>query len=170
MALSKILSPVTLWNEFIQLLSGTHKFEDRYHSLEIKIENGMKGHSLTFKDEYFSSGGSYSHVRTTIEPNKSALARVANGKGCPTGVCGGMAFSIDGTEEFLIIGFTNPILGCMKSYIEVNREGKAKTGYDKCGDDAKKVDEDHDKFILEAMFHMSEKASRKIVYIIREKP
>lgn len=150
-----------------EMLHGSKDLPDRYRSLELVIINGMKNTSLKFKEEFFDSGACYTHPETTVPPYNYTIVTVANGRGCPIGVTGGLAFSIEGTGENLIIGFTNPILGCMKSYIEKRKGGRAETAYDKCEDGKKKVIKDG-KFTLEAMFEESKIADRKVLYLITD--
>ena len=118
------------------------EFQSRYRSLELFIVNKTKEATLQLKDEYFSSGSWFEHFpQATMEPGKEYKAFVANRKGAGTGVTGGLQFSINRETKYLLLGFTNPIMGCYKTYVNILLDDSctAKKGYDNAQDDKHKV-------------------------------
>lgn len=96
-----IISGISIWSLFEK-------------SLELQIINATSDHTLTWGDEdtytYFDDGHFKSHPSySVVLPNSCNVATFSNKTMCPSGVDGAIAFRIDNTNKFLIIGFRNSI-------------------------------------------------------------
>lgn len=84
----------------------------RFRSLELQLVNATSDHNFTWGDEgtdaYFHRGCFYTHpTQSVVLPNSCTVATVSNKNMCPTGVDGAIAFRIDDTNNYLVIGFWN---------------------------------------------------------------
>lgn len=142
------------------------KFSGRLRSLELTLENKTTNVTVSFEEEYFWSGDWFEHFsRSSIKPGETSKAFVASKFLALAGVTGGLMFKIiiNGIREpsYLIIGFTNPSLGCYKTYIEVSgvRLG-ARHGYNNAKDNTHKICECNG-FKVEAVFAASNNGGGK---------
>lgn len=86
----------------------------RYRSLELQLLNGTSDHNFTWVDgsthNYFEDGGIYSHpIFPIVHPKRCTVVKVSNRSWCFTGVKGAIAFQIDDTNKYLVIGFRNSV-------------------------------------------------------------
>ena len=90
------------------------QFRRCHRSLELTVHNKTKAATLVFpgeevEGEYFFMGTWFEHFTPRIiPPGQFSKAFVANKRGAPTGVNGGLKFLIKKTkysEKYLIIGF-----------------------------------------------------------------
>lgn len=102
--------------------STDDSFKRRIRGLELTIRNKTEKITLKFEKEYFNSGTWFRMFRSIqILPDESSRALVANRSGALTGVSGGLMFTFESnTKKYLIIGFTNPLIGCYKTYISIS--------------------------------------------------
>lgn len=120
-------------------------FSRRFRSLELTISNETSGVSLKFPGEdgeFFKTGTWFEHFcPRVVSPGTYSKGFVTNKSRAPTGVTGGLKFIIESTNDteataarpkYLIIGFTNPLLGCYKTFISIttNPNLGARHGYD----------------------------------------
>lgn len=155
---------------FAMVFDGAKKLKKRYRSLELVIVNGLTNHSLKYSGFHFDSGNFFSHPTSrVIEPQSFTIATVANKQGSVLcGVAGGMAFKISGTSLYFIIGFTHPALGSIKSVVDIDQIGKAKSGYNQTDNGDRKYVKKHG-CIMEAWLEESDISDRRIVFYIYEK-
>lgn len=154
--------------------------KSRYKSLELEIINDTT-HKLNWKDDdthrYFDDGCFYSHPESSvIPPNGSTVAKVSNKRMHPTGVNGVVAFQIDDTTKYLVIGFRSSSIPFSSpehvvTVITMRRERKPKEELDRvyktiCNDKAKDVFEDG--FKIQSKLEVSSDCDRKIVITISE--
>ena len=115
-------------------VSNRKEFEKKLRSLELTVSNVTKAATLTFAGEFFDSGTWFEHFSASvIGPNGASKCFVSNKEGAPTGVTGGITFKIEQKnrkDKYLRIGFTNPFLGCYKTYIGIGGSPGAKLGYE----------------------------------------
>ena len=98
-------------------------FRKRFCSLELSIVNKTERATLQLKEEHFSSGSWFEHfLQASMEPGKTYTAFVSSKKGAPFGVTGGLKFAINNgkKQKYLILGFTNPMLGSYGTYINIS--------------------------------------------------
>jgi len=117
-------------------LDGADAFKDRNMPIELTIVNGIKK-KLRYKSSYFDSGTLYKHPKPLdIPPGALSPLFVSNRQAAPTGVTGGLEYTIVGTPLSLYIGFTAPILGEYKTFIDVGKGRSAKWAYESSEDDS----------------------------------
>jgi len=116
-------------------LDGADAFKDRNRPLELTVINGLKK-KLRFKNEYFNSGTFYVHPKPLdIPPGGVSPLFVTNRQAALTGVTGGLEYEIVGTGKSLVIGFTNPLTGGYKNFIDVGAGLTAQYAYENSHDD-----------------------------------
>lgn len=149
--------------EKIRSLDGARELKDRHRSLKLVIANHYN-RNLLFRKEYFDSGTMFSDPDVKVAPGQVTVATVANKQGgFLTGVTGGMAFEIEGTGKYLIIGFCNPHSGSYKFSIGIANEPNAELGYNNSWDSSLKQ-ATTDGFALVAKMADSKIAMRRFVY------
>jgi len=117
-------------------LDGVDAFKDRGMPMELTIVNGIKK-KLRYKKSYFDSGNFYKHPKPLdIPPGALSALFVSNRQAAPTGVTGGLEYEIVGTGKSIYIGFTAPIVGTYKTFIDVGKGKSAKWAYDQSEDDS----------------------------------
>ena len=147
-------------------VSNRKDFEKKLRSLELTVSNDTKAATLTFAGEYFDSGTWFEHFSASvIGANKASKGFVSNREGAPTGVAGGIAFKIeqkDRKDKYLRIGFTNPFLGCFKTYIGIWGTPGAELGYENAEDDSHKL-RVLDEYKVEAVLTASQEGGDKLM-------
>lgn len=118
------------------------EFLGRARTIELRIKNNTTK-DLKFVEEYFYSG-SWFKAPTPLDisaRNENIGYAASRFDGFFTGVSGGLAYQLKTDDElFLYIGFTNPYVGCNKTFIDIDTEKKsAKWPYDNANDDSTKV-------------------------------
>ena len=124
----------------LKFTSPVKALQKRWRSLELTVYNKTKGTVLKFHEDYFSTGKWFEPFSaSTIPPCSSSMAFVVSKPGALTGVTGGCTFTMESKGEkakYVIIGFTNPVVGSYKTYISINDENPgAKNGYDNAKDE-----------------------------------
>ena len=143
-------------------------FKGRYRSLELAIINGTT-HNLRFDSEYFYSGTWFcSPDKLVVKPGSGTVALVANRAGSAYGVTGGWRWKIEGTTKYVVMGFTNPSVGCYKTSIQCTSDKSvtAESGYDCAYDDSVKFKTENG-FILSALLGQAKRGGDKLIeYIV----
>ena len=79
----------------VQYLKNAKEFSARLRSLELTVSNKTNSATSTYAGEYFERGTWFEDISPSIiKPNEIARGYVANRQGAPTGVKGGLSFSI----------------------------------------------------------------------------
>ena len=136
-------------------ISVQSDFRNRRRGLELTVQNNTAAATLTLTDQYFFSGTWQENFhQASILPGSGAKALVSNKAWLPTGVTGGLMFTItiEGKKavQYFIIGFTNPTLGTCKNYITItDEELGAEYGYEHAENNHHKY-VTFDEFIIEA--------------------
>jgi hypothetical protein len=119
---------------------GTKEFGERHRSLELIVVNATR-RRLIWQESIFNSGTTFAGPMPmnvlpvdTIDPTGATLWTVANGQGSLlTGVSGGGKWRLEGTPFSLVLGFTNPQFGSIKSEIGlVSCDARADLAYNAC--------------------------------------
>lgn len=101
------------------------RFKSRFRSLDIEIIN-RTGNELRFVEEEFLHGTWYvSPDPVNIKPGDTSLALVCSKKFSAVGVTGGLIYELSGKGKYLCIGFDNPVIGQMKTFIELSNTVKS---------------------------------------------
>ncbi|XP_041355798.1 uncharacterized protein LOC121373308 [Gigantopelta aegis] len=146
---------------------GEKDFKSRYRSLELSIINGTD-RCLHFKDEYFREGTWFVSPQPLIlEPGAGSIAFVATKqRGLLTGVGGGLEYLLEGTDFCLYMGFTNPVIGCYKTFIQLEQAKSAKWAYDNSHNDTVKRHRNHGYFVTCTLRPALYSPFRKMEYTI----
>ena len=124
-------------------VSNKKEFKKKSRSLELTVINNTREATLTFAKEYFDSGTWFEHFSTSvIRRNDVTKAFVSNRERALAGVTGGMSFKIEKKnckDQYLQMGFTNPLLGSYKTYIGIGGSRGAKYAYEHARDDSHKL-------------------------------
>ena len=123
----------------LNLTGAVKALQKLWRSLELIIYNKTKGTTLKFDEDYFFTGIWFEPLSSsTIPPCSISVAYVASKPGAFTGVTGGCTFKMQSKGEkvkYVIIGFTNPVVGSYKTYISISDENPgAKNGYENATD------------------------------------
>ena len=146
------------------------EFKQRKRSLELTIINGTD-RCLRFKDEYFSTGTWFlSPQPLVIKPSEGSLLYVVSREKAMSGVAGGLEYELDGTDMNLYMGFSNPILGCYKSFIQLNSYQSAKWACSNCLNDTVKHHKNNGYLVTATMRSPFYSPFRRIEYTIIRKP
>lgn len=106
-------------------LEGLDGFTSRRRSLDIEIVNETES-LLRFVGEEFRRGEWFvSPDPVNIDPGKSCLAFVCSKATSLLGVKGGLVYELVGKGKYLYIGFDNPLIGPMKTFIEMSNAVKS---------------------------------------------
>jgi len=157
---------------------GTKEFAARHRTLELVIVNATR-RQLVWEKSFFDSGTTFAGPMPmnvvpvdAKDPVGVTLWTVANGQGSiMTGVSGAGKWRLEGTPFSLIIGFTNPQLGGIKSEVGlVGRNAEARLAYDACDNVEAKQ---YFMFGYTLTVHADEAkagAERRLVFCIAEDP
>lgn len=125
---------------FYGKFEGALEFRDRHRSLELTVVNACR-YTLEFDSEHFDSGTWFvSPQPLVIEPGNISVLYVADRQGsfC-CGVSGGLKYRIAGSGKCLYVGFTNPHMGCYKTFVDVTGGSEGpQYAYDNSQDDTVK--------------------------------
>ena len=153
----------------VRYLKNAKEFSARLRSLELTVSNQTKSATLTYAGEDFKCGTWFEDISPSIiKPNGEARGFVANRQGAPTGVKGGISFSITTDTEssrFLILGFKNPLFGGYKTHISIENRNEVKIGCEKAVNDTHKF-ETQGKFRLEASRTTSFEGGNKNIHFV----
>ena len=136
----------------------------KYRSLKLVIINCTR-EKLAYDDEYFNTGSFYDQPKSTvITSGRAARAFVANKAGLASGVTGGMRYVIEKKGKYLVMGFTNPIAGCFKNFVQCTSDENvtAETGYDNAEDGSIKRKVENG-YIVQALIHPSTNGADKLM-------
>ena len=105
-----------------------------------------------------------------MKPGMECRALLANRKGAPTGVTGGLKFSIKKEyqpEKYLLLGFTNPILTYIN--ISVSSSCTAENGYDNAEDDSHKRVTAEGYFLEAVLVNPKEGGDKRMIFTISDR-
>lgn len=117
-------------------MADFRSFRSRFRSLDIKIVNET-GHILRFVGDDFRSGTWYVPLDpVNIRPGETCLGYACSREISFVGVHGGVMYELVGSGVYLYIGFSNTVIGPMKTFIELRNtiesarwvSSKVKTG------------------------------------------
>lgn len=101
------------------------RYKSRLRSLDIEIIN-RTGSELRFFEEEFLHGTWYvSPDPVNIKPGDTCMALVCSKAVSVMGVTGGLIYELAGKGKYLCIGFDNPVIGPMKTFIELSNTVKS---------------------------------------------
>ena len=148
---------------------GEKEFRNRFRSLELAVINGTD-RCLHFKGEFFREGTWFvSPQPLVIEPGTGSIAFVATKqRAIYTGVGGGLEYKLDGTDFSLYMGFTNPIVGCYKTFVEVEAWRSAKWAYENSKDDTVNRQRNHGYFSTCTLRPSRHSPFRKVEYTVMQ--
>ncbi|MCI0915470.1 hypothetical protein [Pseudomonas putida] len=157
---------------------GTKEFAARHRTLELVVVNATR-RRLLWEKSFFDSGTTFAGPMPlnvvpvdAKDPVGVTLWTVANGQGAiMTGVSGAGKWRLEGTPFSLILGFTNPQFGSIKSEIGlVGRNAETRLAYDACDNVEAKQ---YCMFGYTLTVHADEAkagAERRLVFCIAEDP
>lgn len=101
------------------------RFKSRLRSLDLEIVNKTKS-ELRFVGEEFLNGTWYvSPDPVNIKAGNTCMALVCSKVVSVVGVTGGLMYELVGKGKYLYIGFDNPVVGPMKTFIELSNTVKS---------------------------------------------